>query len=481
LVVASASNILTGGAGSDRFELAAGVNALSNTLTDFSAGDTLRFSGLQSAVQLNTAVTVNQGTGLNLTRGQIERTSVGATTTIYVGLDDVAGTDASVVLQNIGNPLALRFDGLELSLVANAAVTGAPTITGNAAENSPLTANIGSLNDANGMGPVNWQWERGNGAVFAAIANATGASYTPGDADVGFQLRARASFLDGFGYAESAISSATALISNVNDAPTGALLLTGTPTVGAVLGVSTGSLTDADGLGLVSWQWQANGVDIVNATASSYTVLAGDLGKTLRVVARYTDGQGTPESVIGTFASPVIAGSGGLTLTGTAAADTLVGGASADILSGLAGNDVLTGDLGGDTLSGGAGTDVLTGGAGRDVLNGGTGRDVFVLTSLTDTSPLLASCDVITDFEARLDDLDVRLIDANPTRVGDQAFTWRGTSAISGIGQMNMVYDAVANVTLIQGNTDTVTSSIEFVVALTGNLTGTLRQGDLLL
>ena len=481
LVVASAGNILSGGAGADRFELAAGVSAIGNTLTDFSAGDTLRFSGLQPVVQLNAGVAVSQGSGLTLTRGQIERTSAGTTTTIHVGLDNVAGTDASVTLQNITNPLALRFDGLELSLVANAAVTGAPSLTGSATEDALLTANIGSLSDANGLGPVSWQWERGTGTVFSAIANATGANYTPGDADVGLQLRARASFIDGFGYAESALSSATALISNVNDAPTGALLLSGTPSVGAVLGVSAGSLADADGLGTLSWQWQANGVDILNASASSYTVLAGDLGKTLRVIARYTDGRGTPESAIGTFASPVIAGSGGLTLTGSAAADTLNGGTNVDVLSGLAGNDVLTGGLGNDTLSGGAGTDVLTGGAGRDVLSGGTERDVFVLTNLADTSPLLASCDLITDFEARLDDLDVRLIDANPTRPGDQAFTWRGTSAITGIGQMNMVYDAGANVTLVQGNTDAVTTTLEFVVAITGNLTGTLRQGDLLL
>jgi hypothetical protein len=74
---------------------------------------------------------------------------------------------------------------------------------------------------------------------------------------------------------------------------------------------------------------------------------------------------------------------GGITRTGTTAADSLQGGTMDDTLDGGAGNDTLDGSEGNDTLSGQAGDDLLTGGLGNDRLDGGDGIDAASYLSAT--------------------------------------------------------------------------------------------------
>jgi Ca2+-binding RTX toxin-like protein len=57
--------------------------------------------------------------------------------------------------------------------------------------------------------------------------------------------------------------------------------------------------------------------------------------------------------------------------------DTLDGGDENDTLMGGAGKDNLTGDTGDDMLDGGSGNDMLDGGTGADTLTGGSGSDTF--------------------------------------------------------------------------------------------------------
>ncbi|MBF2050378.1 MAG: DUF4347 domain-containing protein [Elainella sp. C42_A2020_010] len=91
--------------------------------------------------------------------------------------------------------------------------------------------------------------------------------------------------------------------------------------------------------------------------------------------------------------------------------DWLNGGNHNDWLEGEAGDDELLGGngrdqlLGGDDddkLIGGNGADILVGGAGKDTLTGGRGVDMFVGDALT------KDVDVITDFKAQNDLLDLR-------------------------------------------------------------------------
>lgn len=143
-------------------------------------------------------------------------------------------------------------------------------------------------------------------------------------------------------------------LSPVNDAPTGSVGISGTTMQGDRL-TAYNNLADADGLGLIHYQWQANGINLSGATADSYTLTQNDVGKTLSVIATYTDADGTTETVKSASTNRV-------------APPNLV-------INGTVNNDNLSGNAGNDTLNGGDGDDGLNGGAGDDVLNGGNGND----------------------------------------------------------------------------------------------------------
>ena len=87
-----------------------------------------------------------------------------------------------------------------------------------------------------------------------------------------------------------------------NSEATGSPTINGTAQVGQMLTVSTSDITDADGLTNPSYayQWIANDgssdSDIQDATSSSYTLVADDAGKAIKVKATFTDDAQNEES-----------------------------------------------------------------------------------------------------------------------------------------------------------------------------------------
>ncbi|WP_454436959.1 calcium-binding protein [Thauera mechernichensis] len=79
--------------------------------------------------------------------------------------------------------------------------------------------------------------------------------------------------------------------------PTGSVSITGTAIQGQTLTVSN-TLADLDGLGPISYQWNANGTAINGATGSAYTLTQAEVGKVITVVAGYVNGGGRSESVM---------------------------------------------------------------------------------------------------------------------------------------------------------------------------------------
>jgi Ca2+-binding RTX toxin-like protein len=156
------------------------------------------------------------------------------------------------------------------------------------------------------------------------------------------------------------------------------------------------------------------------------------------------------------------------TISGTPEADTLDGAGGNDTLSGLAGNDILNGGDGNDTVNGGDGNDRLTGGKGLDTLSGGAGSDIFAYLTAAE-SGTGTSRDLILDFAPAVDKIDVSAFDADTKLAGVQHFTYIGTAAITGAGQLHYRYDSAANVTYVEGNTNT-DSTMEFQVKLAGML-----------
>ena len=112
--------------------------------------------------------------------------------------------------------------------------------------------------------------------------------------------------------------------------------------------------------------------------------------------------------------------------------DDASGGAGDDMVNGDLGDDSLNGDAGDDRLNGGAGDDHLSGGSGKDMLTGGLGADHFVFDDGDLAGLGSKTADRIVDFRhAQGDVIDLSGIDADTGTVGDQAFSFIGTSAFS--------------------------------------------------
>ena len=136
----------------------------------------------------------------------------------------------------------------------------------------------------------------------------------------------------------------------------------------------------------------------------------------------------------------------GVAILGTASADLI--DLSAVTLTNIARID---GGAGVDTLLGSSGADALYGGAGRDVQTGGAGADRFVL-SLTTDSRAASGIDEITDFVVGADKLDLSLIDASTIVAGNQAFTFIGQSAYTGVAGQLRIDTGTAGYTRVLGD-----------------------------
>jgi Ca2+-binding RTX toxin-like protein len=129
----------------------------------------------------------------------------------------------------------------------------------------------------------------------------------------------------------------------------------------------------------------------------------------------------------------------------------VISGAGNDSIAGGAMNDHLQGRAGDDQLYGMGGNDVLIGGAGTDLLRGGRGVDTFRFENASDSR--VGAGDTIIDF-SKGEKIDLSAIDANSKVDGNQAFTFIGTGAFSGAGQLRAQFDAVAGRWTVSGDID---------------------------
>jgi Ca2+-binding RTX toxin-like protein len=228
------------------------------------------------------------------------------------------------------------------------------------------------------------------------------------------------------------------------------------------------------------------GNDTLNGGAGSDTMSGGN-GNDIYIVAAAGDstienaGQGTDtvRSYINwTLSSNVerleLQGAGHLNGTGNSLNNTLVGNSGNNSLSGGNGNDYITAGGGNDTLNGGGNNDRLIGGAGSDILNGGTGNDVFQFNLVSDSpaGPALRDS-IVGGFSHGFDRIDLATIDANALVAGNQAFSFIGAAAFSGVaGQLR--YSNYSGTVIIDAdvNGDS-TADMQILVAGTNFMTGT--------
>jgi len=92
---------------------------------------------------------------------------------------------------------------------------------------------------------------------------------------------------------------------NINDAPTGSVIIQGEVIVGSTLTADTSHIGDDDGLGPFAYQWRRDGIDISGANSPQYKLINEDLGALITVLVTYRDGFGTDESLVGAASGPV--------------------------------------------------------------------------------------------------------------------------------------------------------------------------------
>ena len=369
---------------------------------------------------------------------------------------------------------------------ANSSPVGEIEIGGILLQGQILTADVSGISDIDGIdgSSITYQWFRSG----AEISGATASSYKLTQADVDNSISVRYAHIDDYGTSESLISTATTAVQNLNDAPTGAVTISGTAREDSTLTVVTTTIADADGLGSYNHQWFANGTVISGATASTFTPGQAQVGQAITVRVNYTDGQGTAESLtsaattvvkIGTYISrstsfvlpengytigltlngtPDINGTGNSlnnTLTGNTGKNRLNGGNGNDTINGGNGNDTLDGGAGNDSLTGGAGNDTLVDGLGYDTVDGGEGIDTLLRTyspsaPFNDTLIIDLMNGKVTSLADPSEAPDVLLNIENARVSGDLHFILKGD------GQANLLETAAGNDSLFgAGGNDT--------------------------
>ena len=148
----------------------------------------------------------------------------------------------------------------------NSPATGQPTINGTVQVGETLTVDTTGIADTDGLDnpTFTYQWLGDD----AAIAGATGSTYTLADADEGKTVKVQMTFTDDAGNGET-------------------------------LTAGTSGIADADGLTNATFtcQWLADDADISGATGSTYTLADADEGKTVKVRVSFTDDGGNDETL----------------------------------------------------------------------------------------------------------------------------------------------------------------------------------------
>ena len=189
----------------------------------------------------------------------------------------------------------------------NSPATGRPAISGTAQVGETLTADTTDIGDADGLADATfaYQWL----ADGTGTAGATGDAYILTTSEMGKIIKVRVSFTDDAGNEETLTSTATGTVSpavqpqTANSSATGVPTVTGTAQVGETLSVDTSGIADADGLTNVSYsyRWVANdeGTDanISSETDATYTLVAADVGDTIKVKVTFTDDAGNEEAL----------------------------------------------------------------------------------------------------------------------------------------------------------------------------------------
>gem|GEM_PF-1219641 len=175
--------------------------------------------------------------------------------------------------------------------------TAAPTITGTATDGQTLTSSTGTWT---GTGTITYtrQWKRcdGAGANCINISGATGTTYALSASDIGATIRVAVTATNSGG-STTASSTATAAVLGVAPSNTAVPTISGTVQDGQTLTAATGSWVGSAPI-TYTYRWQRCGstgttcADLDQATSSTYTLSADDIGTRIRLAVTATNATG---------------------------------------------------------------------------------------------------------------------------------------------------------------------------------------------
>jgi hypothetical protein len=174
-----------------------------------------------------------------------------------------------------------------------------PAITGTATTGNVLTCNNGSWSGSPSP-TFTKQWKRDG----ANISGETGNTYTLVGGDEGHSIKCTVTATNTQGSASADSNTVTPTAPSLAPANTVAPAVSGSLTTGSTLTTTNGTWTHSP-TGF-TYQWQRNGVNITDATDSTYTITSDDIGKSIRCVVTATndDGSGSANSNAVTPANP---------------------------------------------------------------------------------------------------------------------------------------------------------------------------------
>lgn len=366
--------------------------------------------------------------------------SVAGAVTININTNSASGGDAaSDVISNFENIIGS---------------TGNDTLTGNASDNV-IEGGAGgdSLTGGNGNDTLSYAHSSAGVTINFSSSSASGGD-AASDTYAGFEN------ILGSGSSDS---------------------LTGNSSTNVIEGGAAGDTLDGgSGTDTLSYEHSAAGVtvDLSNSTASN-----GDAASDTISNFENLTGSNNADTLTGSSIGNVLSGGlGNDTLDGKGGHDTLGGGDGNDTFDGGDGNDSLTGALGNDSLFGGANSDTLLGGDGNDTLRGGNGvdrmtggsdADTFLELFLSGSGVGAGNRDIITDFLAGTDIIDISALKQLATDV------FIGTGNFSGGGtQAETRYFGSGGDTVVALDSDG-NGAADWQIQLTGNYT--LQGTDFLL
>jgi len=427
------NDTLTGGAGNDIFEFDPTASPGVDLITDFTAGDRIRVSGMTF-----TENSIGIGDGSTVGNNQIQVASNGGVTSLFIGTNGTAGADLTITLTGTFSASTLTASGTDIE-IAEITDSGNHILTGG---DGPDILNGGDGADkmTGGDGDDTYIVDNSGDKVIEKAGEGTDEV----QASISYKLGPYVENLTLTDFGD--ISGTGNELVNVLTGNAGNNLLDGGKGIDTMIGGQGDDIYILDDLTETVTEFAGEGTDEIRLkiTSSSSTPLTYTLGSHIENLAI----TGTALlDIIGNAEGNVITGnSKNNTLSGLAGADTLDGGKGADTLIGGAGNDVYvidstqdvvneeanadsgdlirasininlsagyagiehvtltgkwalkaTGDDGDNTLTGNDGVNTLDGGAGADALLGGKGNDTYVVDDVGDvvTEDLNAGTDLV--------------------------------------------------------------------------------------